>query len=100
MVLVSTVTFILSTLDDVNEEDGVEAVPVDENSLFHLTLEYIDTFVIVFFTIEYLLRFICSPRKWKFFKEPMNLVDVIAIVPFYLALALQQLEDIQIIGKA
>ena len=30
----------------------------------------------------------------------MNLVDVLAIIPFYLSIFLNQLEDIQIIGKA
>ena len=39
-------------------------------------------------------------RKWRFFKNPMNMVDVLAIIPFYLSIFLNQLEDIQIIGKA
>lgn len=45
---------------------------------------------------EYLVRFICAPRKWKFFKQPMNLIDFLAIIPFYLALFLNSLEDIQV----
>ena len=69
-------------------------------SILNKSLEYIDTIVIIFFTIEYFVRLACAPRKWKFFKNPMNLVDFCAIIPFYLALALNHLEDIQIIGKA
>ena len=42
----------------------------------------------------------CAPRKWRFFKGPMNLVDLLAIMPFYLSLFLAQLEDVLIIGKA
>eukprot|EP00093_Oithona_nana_P009995 09995.XXX_273815_276540_1 [CDS] Oithona nana genome sequencing. len=95
MVIVSTLTFILSTLEDFKEEEEI-----DPNSTFNLTLEYIDTAVIVFFTLEYAIRFACAPRKWKFFKDAMNLVDILAIIPFYLALILNQLEDIQVIGKA
>ncbi len=30
----------------------------------------------------------------------MNLVDLFAIIPFYLTIFLNQLEDVQIIGKA
>ena len=41
---------------------------IDPNSFFNLTLEYIDTIVIIFFTFEYSIRFICAPRKWRFFK--------------------------------
>jgi len=95
MVVISTLTFIVSTLEDFKEEDEW-----DPDSVLNLTVEYIDTIVIVFFTLEYFLRFVCSPRKWKFIKDPMNMVDLIAIIPFYLALALNHLEDIQIIGKA
>ena len=65
---------------------------IDPDSLFNITLEYIDTIVIIFFTAEYAVRFLCAPRKWKFFKNPMNLVDLLAIIPFYLALALHHLE--------
>ena len=79
MVIVSTLTFILSTLEDFKEEEEI-----DPNSTFNLTLEYIDTAVIIFFTLEYAIRFICAPRKWKFFKDAMNLVDILAIIPFYL----------------
>jgi len=95
MVIVSTLTFILSTLEDFKED-----FEIDPDSLFNLTLEYIDAIVIIFFTIEYSIRFICAPRKWRFFKDPMNFVDVLAIFPYYMSLCLHQLEDFQIIGKA
>ena len=40
------------------------------------------------------------PRKAKFFFDKMNLVDFVAIIPFYIALLLEGLEDMEIIGKA
>ena len=42
--------------------------------------------------MEYLVRFICSPRKWRFFKQPMNLVDFFAIIPFMLDLVIGGLQ--------
>ena len=96
MVILSTLTFIISTMEEFQAMDK----GVSEYTTIVVILDYIDTFVIVFFTFEYFIRFICAPRKWRFFKQPMNLVDLFAIIPFYLALFLSQLEDIQIIGKA
>ena len=35
----------------------------------------------------------------RFVKEPMNLIDFMAICPFYISLILEGLEDFEIIGK-
>ena len=77
-----------------------------------------DIVCVVIFSLEYLIRFFCSPQKWNFFREPMNLgrqkeqqiklllktfsflVDFFALLPFYVSLVLEELEDYQIIGKA
>ena len=37
-------------------------------------------------------RFMCSPRKFQFFKQPMNLVDFCAIIPFFLDLVIGGLQ--------
>ena len=96
MVLVSTVTFILSTFEELQlGEDGESSYP-----LVNRSIQAIDHFVIIFFSLEYLVRLICSPRKLKFATGLMNLVDLMAILPFYLSLLLEGLEDFEIIGKA
>ena len=77
-------------------------------------IELLDNFVVIFFTIEFAVRLIICPNKnrsskvistssnspvFRFLKEPMNMIDIVAICPFYISLLLEGLEDFQIIGK-
>ena len=45
-------------------------------------------------------RFVCAPAKLRFFVSPMNLVDFVTLIPFYISILLEELEDFEIIGKA
>ena len=58
-----------------------------ENPVFGL----IEAVCISWFTVEYLLRLAGAPSKVHFVKRPLNVVDVLAILPYYLSLSL--LED-------
>ncbi|XP_071750253.1 potassium voltage-gated channel subfamily B member 2-like [Lepeophtheirus salmonis] len=102
VVIVSTGTFILGTLEEFRELEHGEVIREGEtyypNVVFAISI--FDTLCVAFFTIEYSIRFICCPVKLRFVLEPMNLVDLFAILPFYLSLFLRSLEDIKIIGKA
>jgi len=95
-VVISTLTFIIQTFPEFQTDaDGQSEYPEVVTAL-----ELIDELSIFFFTLEYSVRFTCAPRKWIFFKDPMNMVDLFAILPFYLTLVLDSMEDMQIIGKA
>ena len=95
MVILSTITFIISTADELQtDEKGQIAFPT-----IVTIIEWVDNFVIVFFSIEYLARLVLCPNKIKFLKDPMNIIDITAIIPFYLSLLLVGLEDFEIIGK-
>ncbi|XP_066540130.1 potassium voltage-gated channel subfamily V member 1 [Hoplias malabaricus] len=51
-------------------------------------LEYI---CIVWFTGELLLRFMCVKDKCKFSRSVVNIIDLLAILPFYVTLAVENL---------
>ena len=114
-VVLSTVTFLvesnlehdLDVLSGGQENTTTTAANVtsfsdkDNERRVVLTItQIIDHLAITFFTAEYCARLLLSPKKGKFLFNKMNMVDLLAIVPFYLALLLEGLEDMEIIGKA
>ncbi|XP_032898147.1 potassium voltage-gated channel subfamily C member 1-like [Amblyraja radiata] len=54
-------------------------------------LMYVEGVCVVWFTLEFLARIIFCPNKLLFVKNMLNLIDFVAILPFYLELALQGL---------
>ncbi|XP_072172041.1 potassium voltage-gated channel protein Shaw-like [Diadema setosum] len=48
-----------------------------------LTLFVIEGVCVAFFTVELAVRFAFCPNKTKFFLEVLNLIDIVACIPFY-----------------
>jgi len=71
LIVLSVVTFILESLPQFYLNGG------------HPVFSAIELVCIVVFTIEFLVRFSTSPNLGKFVREPLNIVDLVAIVPFY-----------------
>ena len=82
LVLISTLAMCLNTMPEFKLED--EAGETVENPVLAL----IEACCISWFTVEYLLRLAGSPDKCQFLKRPLNIVDVLAILPYYLSLSL------------
>ena len=103
VLFISTITFIVSTVEDIKEITGnqtsSEAASSHQSEL-SMVCNIVDISSFVFFTLEYVCRFTCSPHRWKFFKKMMNLMDLLILLPFYISLILEGLEDYQIIGRA
>lgn len=50
------------------------------------TLAVCEIVIVVLFTIEYALRIIAAEHKWSFIRSFYGIVDLVAILPFYLSL--------------
>lgn len=50
-------------------------------SRFPVSSSSFETFAVSIFSVEYLIRFICCPNRRTFVIAPLNLVDLLAIVP-------------------
>ena len=55
-------------------------------SPLHITFLVAEAIATVWFTLDYITRFICSPNKKRFLLKPLNIIDVIANIPFYINL--------------
>ena len=72
MVLISTVTFIVSTAEELQEDSAypLVALRLSRNAVlklfnFFFSIDLIDNFVVVFFSFEYLVRLVLCPNKMK-----------------------------------
>ena len=63
----------------------------DTHANIEFYFDVIEFIYIAWFTFELLLRFWASPNKIRFLKDPLNIIDIISISPFYMSIALKNL---------
>uniref|UniRef100_A0A915BFQ6 Uncharacterized protein n=1 Tax=Parascaris univalens TaxID=6257 RepID=A0A915BFQ6_PARUN len=54
----------------------------------HPVFNYIENICVVYFILEYIVRFTVAPRKWSFVRDFLNVIDLLAIAPFIFELVL------------
>ena len=79
-VLVSTIGMTLNTMPSVQHTDD------QGNVVENPKLAMVESTCIFWFSLEYLLRFAGAPEKFQFVLNGMNIVDLLAILPYYATL--------------
>ena len=80
IILLSIVVFCMETLPQFKQ-------PAKSKNKY-TPLQGIEVFCITWFTLEYVVRFIAAPRKFAFLRAPLNIIDVLAILPYFVTLGI------------
>ena len=116
VILLSIVTFCLETLPDMRRQrstqqhvtrnvtaatslttfanvSGVIVVDKDSPIDFSDPFFVIETLCIVWFSAEFLIRFAASPDHLAFFCDVMNIIDLLAILPYFITLGTEMADE-------
>jgi len=74
-IFISTLTYILDTY--ITEPTAHEAFWV------------VEVVAVCIFTVEYTVKILCAPSAYKFAKQPLSVIDLVAIVPFWVEMFIQ-----------
>ncbi|CAI9721831.1 voltage-gated channel Shal-like isoform X2 [Octopus vulgaris] len=61
---------------------------------YELAFFCLDTACVMIFTAEYLLRAYAAPDRCKFIRSVMSIIDVVAILPYYIGLVITDNDDV------
>ncbi|VDM39696.1 unnamed protein product [Toxocara canis] len=69
-------------------------VTISCGDLYERQFFVLDTACVIIFTVEYLARLFAAPDRCKFLRSIMSVIDVVAILPYYVGLGLTNNKDL------
>uniref|UniRef100_H3CNK5 Potassium voltage-gated channel subfamily D member 3 n=1 Tax=Tetraodon nigroviridis TaxID=99883 RepID=H3CNK5_TETNG len=90
-IAMSVITNVVETVpcgSTANEKD----VPCGER--YTVAFFCMDTACVMIFTVEYLMRLFAAPSRYRFMRSVMSIIDVMAILPYYIGLVMTNNEDV------
>ncbi|XP_061663630.1 potassium voltage-gated channel subfamily A member 3 [Syngnathoides biaculeatus] len=100
VILISIVIFCLETLPEFRDEnrDAIPVAPAINGTFPYLVSPFsdpffvVETLCIIWFSFELLVRFFACPSKATFSKNIMNIIDIVAIIPYFITLGTELAE--------
>ncbi|NXU84376.1 KCNA5 protein, partial [Xiphorhynchus elegans] len=102
VILISIITFCLETLPEFRDEREMpvplppqggglngttgDSPPMQASSSLADPFFIIETTCVIWFTFELLVRFFACPSKPEFSRNIMNIIDIVAIIPYFITL--------------
>ncbi|ROL43937.1 Potassium voltage-gated channel subfamily A member 1 [Anabarilius grahami] len=99
VILISIVIFCLETLPELKEDPAGRIQTIGNTTFYYkpniLTDPFfiIETLCIIWFSFELIVRFFACPSKAAFFKNMMNTIDIVAIIPYFITLGTELAEE-------
>uniref|UniRef100_A0A8C5M9U9 Potassium voltage-gated channel subfamily D member 3 n=1 Tax=Leptobrachium leishanense TaxID=445787 RepID=A0A8C5M9U9_9ANUR len=90
-IAVSVITNVVETVP-CGTVPGNKELPCGER--YAVAFFCLDTACVMIFTVEYLLRFFAAPSRYRFMRSVMSIIDVVAIMPYYIGLVMTNNEDV------
>ncbi|CAL8253144.1 unnamed protein product [Arctogadus glacialis] len=91
-IAVSVIANVVETVPCRPLKGTVKDLPCGEK--FSLAFFCMDTACVLIFTFEYLMRLFAAPCRCKFARSVMSVIDVVAIMPYYIGLVMPENEDV------
>ena len=91
VIVISIVTFCVETLPQFRPQKvkGENGTVTTEDERFRQPWFGLETACIIWFTFEYLVRLFSSPNKLVFLRSFLNIIDIVAILPYYITLPMK-----------
>ncbi|MBN3277702.1 KCND2 protein, partial [Polyodon spathula] len=91
-IAVSVIANVVETVPCRASPGMIKDLPCGER--YALAFFCLDTACVMIFTVEYLLRLIAAPSRYRFVRSVMSIIDVVAIMPYYIGLVMADNEDV------
>ncbi|KAE8615940.1 hypothetical protein XENTR_v10008667 [Xenopus tropicalis] len=91
-IAVSVIANVVETVPCGISPGSLRELPCGER--YALAFFCLDTACVMIFTVEYLLRLVAAPSRYRFVRSVMSIIDVVAIMPYYIGLVMTNNEDV------